>query len=198
LNFLAHAYLSFNNPEILVGNMVSDFVKGNKKFDYPILIQNGITLHRLIDEFTDNHQATKNAKQQFKQELGLYAGAFVDICYDYFLANDANEFEDDETLQCFAINTYRVLDKFENILPEKFLRPFASMKQHNWLLNYKTNYGIERSFAGLTYRAKYINKEHKAFDIFLSNKTLLESCYDDFFKDVKSFSLYQFNQLINS
>ena len=43
--------------------MMSDFIKGNKKFDYPISIQNGITLHRLIDEFTDNHFATKNAKQ---------------------------------------------------------------------------------------------------------------------------------------
>ncbi len=36
MNYLAHAYLSFNDPEILVGNMISDFVKGKKKFDYPI------------------------------------------------------------------------------------------------------------------------------------------------------------------
>jgi acyl carrier protein phosphodiesterase len=35
MNYLAHAYLSFNDPEILVGNMISDFVKGKKKFDSP-------------------------------------------------------------------------------------------------------------------------------------------------------------------
>jgi acyl carrier protein phosphodiesterase len=43
MNFLAHAYLSFNNPEILVGNMISDFVKGSRQFQYPEAIQNGIT-----------------------------------------------------------------------------------------------------------------------------------------------------------
>ena len=197
MNFLAHAYLSFNHPQILVGNMMSDFVKGNKKFDYPIAVQSGITLHRLIDEFTDNHQATKNAKQIFKKALGLYAGAFVDIVYDYFLANDISEFKDEESLERFAINTYKALDEFENIFTEKFIRPFASMKQHNWLLHYKTNYGIERSFAGLTNRAKYINKEHKAFEIFLLNKNSLQVCYDDFFKDVKQFAFHQYKQLIS-
>jgi len=28
MNFLAHAYLSFYNPPVLVGNMIADFVKG--------------------------------------------------------------------------------------------------------------------------------------------------------------------------
>ena len=59
MNYLAHAYLSFNDPEILVGNMISDFVKGKKKFDYPLRIQAGIMLHRIIDEFTDGHPATR-------------------------------------------------------------------------------------------------------------------------------------------
>ncbi len=35
MNYLAHAYLSFGDPDILAGNMISDFVKGKKKFDYP-------------------------------------------------------------------------------------------------------------------------------------------------------------------
>ena len=40
MNYLAHAYLSFGNEDILVGNMISDFVKGKKKYDYSITIQN--------------------------------------------------------------------------------------------------------------------------------------------------------------
>ena len=50
MNYLAHAYLSFNDPDILIGNMISDHVKGKKKFDLPEKIQRGITLHRNIDE----------------------------------------------------------------------------------------------------------------------------------------------------
>jgi len=30
MNYLAHAYLSFDHEEILVGNLISDFVKGKK------------------------------------------------------------------------------------------------------------------------------------------------------------------------
>ena len=63
MNFLAHAYLSFDYTDILLGNMISDYVKGKKKFEYPPEIQSGIMLHRMIDEFTDNHPATKIAKE---------------------------------------------------------------------------------------------------------------------------------------
>lgn len=42
--------------------MISDYVKGKKKFDYPPDIQKGIMLHRAIDTFTDFHEATKEAK----------------------------------------------------------------------------------------------------------------------------------------
>ena len=62
MNLLAHAYLSFNNPPILVGNMISDYVKGKKQFLYDPLIQKGIQLHRIIDDFTDHHPATQDAK----------------------------------------------------------------------------------------------------------------------------------------
>src|SRR5215471_10788786 len=101
MNYLAHAYLSFQQPAILVGNMISDFVKGKKKFDFDDEIQKGIHLHRLIDEFTDEHAVTKEAKQVFKPYVGLYAGAFIDVAYDHFLANDENEFSKD-SLWLFA------------------------------------------------------------------------------------------------
>ena len=66
MNYLAHAYLSFGQPAILTGNMISDYVKGKKKFDYPPEILRGINLHRSIDQFTDNHPATREAKEVFR------------------------------------------------------------------------------------------------------------------------------------
>ncbi len=85
MNYLAHAYLSFNEPEILVGNMISDFVKGKKQFDFAETIHKGIVLHRSIDAFTDEHEITKQAKEIFKPAVGLYAGAFVDVVMIIFL-----------------------------------------------------------------------------------------------------------------
>lgn len=101
MNFLAHAYLSFDDEGVLAGNMISDFVKGNKQFEYPESVRAGIKLHRSIDSFTDNHPATIAAKQVFRNDYRLYSGAFMDVAYDYFLANDPQEFSA-ESLSVFA------------------------------------------------------------------------------------------------
>ena len=84
MNLLAHAYLSFGQPQLLVGNMISDYVKGKKQYDYPLGIQQGIRLHRAIDAFTDSHAATAKGKAIFKPAVGLYAGAFMDVVYAIF------------------------------------------------------------------------------------------------------------------
>ena len=118
MNYLAHAYLSFNTPGILTGNMISDFVKGKKKFDYNETIQKGITLHRAIDEFTDSHSVTKEAKIFFKADYRLYSGAFVDVVYDHFLATDENEFTE-QTLKDFSFKTYQLLQAEEKRIVEK-------------------------------------------------------------------------------
>src|ERR1043165_9218440 len=117
MNYLAHAYLSFNEPEIIVGNIISDFVKGRKKFDYPGPVQNGITLHRLIDEFTDVHPATQKAKLVFRPDYRLYAGAFTDIVYDHFLANDKSEFPEENSLKNFSGVVYSTLQDHFDLLP---------------------------------------------------------------------------------
>lgn len=104
MNFLAHAFLSFNDPDILTGNMISDFVKGKRKFDYPVAIQNGIYLHRQIDNFTDFHPATARAKEFFRPHYRLYSGAFIDIVYDHFLATDHKQFNQNNPLENFTKN----------------------------------------------------------------------------------------------
>src|SRR5262245_31319487 len=130
MNYLAHAYLSFNIPAILMGNIISDFVKGKKKFEYAVDIQQGITLHRMIDRFTDDHEATIEAKKFFKPVYRLYSASFVDVVYDHFLANDANEFNDQNLME-FTQQVYRNLEPFSPVFPERFKMMFPYMKLQN-------------------------------------------------------------------
>jgi len=195
LNYLAHAYLSFDHPDILVGNMISDFVKGKKKFDYPEGIQKGITLHRAIDQFTDLHAATKEAKEFFRPHYRLYAGAFIDVVYDHFLASDANEFSE-ESLLNFSQQVYSVLDNNISWLPERFASLFPYMKMHNWLYNYRHTLGTERSFGGLVRRSVYLTESETACRIFKENYQLLAACYRQFWVDVKPFAGKILNQLL--
>ena len=188
MNFLAHAYLSFDHNDILVGNMISDFVKGNKKDLFSVNIQKGIVLHRAIDAFTDQHKATSSIKNILKPAVGLYAAVFSDIVYDYFLANDILVFKDDEALYHFSQETYGVLQNNFSILPENFKQILPYMIHHNWLYNYKQLEGINSSFKGVFRRAKYLEYTPAAFECFVDHLQDMQSCYNYFFKDVKSFA----------
>lgn len=171
--------------------MISDFVKGKKKFDYPPAIQKGIMLHRFIDTFTDNHEATKKAKEVFRPAYRLYSGALIDVLYDYFLATDKTEF-DDHSLLDFSKNVYTVLENNTQWLPERFARMFPYMKQHNWLYNYRTKEGINKSLGGVVKRALYLEESETAFRLFEENHDMLREYYLQFWKDLKPFALNEY------
>lgn len=198
MNYLAHAYLSFNQPGILAGNMISDFVKGKKKFDFSPVIQKGIALHRAIDEFTDFHPVTQKAKAYFKKDYRLYSGAFIDIVYDHFLANDKNEFADDVELNSFCQATYTSLQKSSAVLPIRFLEMLPHMQQQNWLYHYRYKTGIEKSFEGLARRAVYLSESAIAYKIFIDHYKELSDCYQLFFPALKYFASHHLSELNNS
>lgn len=176
--------------------MISDFVKGKKKFDYPVAVQNGIMLHRFIDTFTDEHEATKEAKQIFRPAYRLYSGAFVDVVYDHFLATDKNEFSE-QSLLSFTQEVYSVLDNNIQWLPEQFTLQFPYMKQHNWLFNYRTRLGTGKSLGGVVKRAAYLTESETAFRLFEQHYQFLKECYHHFWKDLKPYSQKQFELFQN-
>ena len=186
MNYLAHAYLSFNDPEIVVGNMISDFVKGKKKFDYPIRIQAGIMLHRLIDNFTDDHPATREAKEFFRPHYRLYSGAFIDVVYDHFLATDTDEFTESSLLD-FSQQVYHILEENKQWLPERFAGMLPYMKSQNWLFNYRTLLGTQRSFEGLVRRSTYLEESETAARLFEKHYQPLEQCYRHFWTEARPF-----------
>ena len=196
MNLLAHAYLSFGQPQLLVGNMISDYVKGKKQYDYPLGIQQGIRLHRAIDNFTDSHPATTKGKAIFKPAVGLYAGAFMDVVYDHFLALDQTQL-DQAGWQNFSQGVYAILYEQSNFLPEKFARMLPYMQTQDWLFNYRYTWGIEKSFGGLVRRAAYLNDSAPAFDLFVVNLPYLEECYQAFFPAVKKMAELEWRNLQN-
>ena len=198
MNFLAHARLSFYEPPILVGNMISDFVKGKKQFDYPISIQKGIQLHRAIDNYTDTHDATQEAKAFFKPVYRLYAGAFIDVVYDHFLANDVTEFATKADLELFATDSYDSLQDNFAVLPQNFRQLLPYMISQDWFTNYRSTKGLQQSFNGLVRRSKYLTESDQAFEIFTAEYAVLQSCYQAFYPDVKNFAAHHLQELLNS
>ncbi len=195
MNYLGHAYLSFNHSEILTGNLISDFVKGKKKFDYPPDIQKGIALHRIIDHFTDSHEATKEAKEIFRPHYRLYCGAFMDVVYDHFLADDETEFPGNSLFD-FSQQVYQSLDEQLQWLPERFAFMLPYMKNQNWLFNYRTRLGTRKSFEGMVRRSAYLTDADTAFHLFQEHYQLFRQCYRQFWAAVKPFARKQFELLL--
>lgn len=194
MNFLAHACLSFSNPGILVGNLISDFVKGKKKFEFPAIIQEGISLHRAIDAYTDDHYATRRAQEIFRPHYRLYSGAFTDVVYDHFLANDEAVFPGN-SLGVFTKKVYGTLEEYKGLLPGKFAAIFPYMKEQDWLYHYRYYEGVEKSFGGLVRRATYMNESKTAFELFKKNHDELKYCYAIFFPQVKQFAFNIFQSM---
>lgn len=195
MNYLAHAYLSFGHPEILVGNMISDFVKGRAKFGYTVMVQKGITLHRAIDAFTDEHPATLSAKEIFRPHYRLYSAPLMDIIYDYFLANDRSYFSQ-ASLLSFTQSVYRTLEDHTAALPPRFLLMLTYMKAENWLWNYQYPQGIQRSLRGLVRRSSFITDGDTAYELLMDNRQQLQEYYAAFIKDVKEFAKQKFDELL--
>jgi acyl carrier protein phosphodiesterase len=167
--------------------MISDFVKGKKKFDYPPGILQGIMLHR----------ATREAKAVFRPQYRLYSGAFVDVVYDHFLATDPGEFSD-QSLFDFSQTTYTTLDRQMHWLPEPFAQMFPYMKEHNWLFHYRTRPGTGKSLGGVVRRSVHLTESETAYQLFEEHYQLLQDCYRHFWASVKPFAREQFDLLQNN
>lgn len=176
--------------------MISDFVKGKKKFDFPPDIQQGIALHRAIDNFTDTHEATREAKEIFRPAYRLYSGAFVDVVYDHFLATDETEFTE-HSLRLFSKKTYSILEDHFEHLPSGFAMMLPYMKTQDWLFNYRELWGIGKSLEGIVRRAAYLTESRTAFHLLEKHYELFQNCYRQFWGDIRTFALQQYESLRN-
>jgi acyl carrier protein phosphodiesterase len=188
MNYLAHAHLSFQNAHWLVGNLISDFIKGNRKLLLHPSIQQGITLHRAIDAFTDQHDATAEAKTFFRPAYRLYSGAFVDVVYDHFLATDPAHFPTEAALFGFSQTVYQQVFGLLHEVPETLHPFFSHMRGQNWLYNYRLHSGVSKSFGGLVHRSLHLTDAEPAMQVFRQHYPELQKCYQRFYPDLQAFA----------
>jgi acyl carrier protein phosphodiesterase len=184
MNYLAHAYLAFYNPQLTVGNMIADFVKGNQWLQYEEGIRQGIQMHRAIDTFTDQHPATLAAREYFQPSCGRYSAVFIDIVYDHFLATDKTIFTE-TSLADFVQQVYKIIQSNHSILPLAFQQMFEYMHTQNWLYNYRKKEGMYKSFNGIVRRAKFLKVTADApFAVLEDHYEELAAYYRIFFPEI--------------
>jgi acyl carrier protein phosphodiesterase len=185
MNFLAHIYLSGEeNPDLLLGNFMTDFVKGKSQKDvFGIEIQEGFALHYKIDEFTDSHIATKTARLALKENFGRYAGVIIDIFYDHFLSKNFHLYHT-SPIEMYAQEKYDFFFKNFHILPSKMQEILPYMKKENWLVRYADFDGLTQCLRGIARRTKHAPDLSLAVSILAEKYAFFEDCFNNFFPDI--------------
>lgn len=158
MNYLAHIYLSGGNRQLQVGNFIGDFVKGRRHSEFPKGIQQGILLHREIDNFTDSHPAFLETVEILRPAFGRYSGIIADMYFDYFLASDFGRYSNGKSIGLFALNFYLSALIYYRWLPPRVKGFIFHFIGSNRLKQYATFEGLNSSLTIMShYKSSAIN-----------------------------------------
>jgi len=135
VNYLAHLYLSGDDPEWKIGGLLGDFVKGPLSGDFPKPVEAGITLHRRVDAFTDRQPEVQQAIARFEPPFRRFGGILTDLCYDHFLAANWLLYHP-QPLANFCSEFYQALACYSGDLPPRVQHFCEIAPRVNWLENY--------------------------------------------------------------
>jgi acyl carrier protein phosphodiesterase len=186
MNYFAHAYLTAsNNPAVLMGNMMGDFIKGNNYLQFEPAIQQGIILHRHIDTFTDANNNVREIILLFRPHYHLYSGPLVNVMLDHFLINDTSRFANENAHKTLIQNVYTTIQYYASLMPEKMAHLTHYMIKYDWLTNYKQTHGIANSWQGMSKRLPHLGNVQKAIDIFENEYEHINSIYLKVIQDLE-------------
>lgn len=184
MNFLAHLYLSGNDPKVQIGNFIGDHVKGRQYEKYPAKVQTGILLHRQIDAYTDSHPVVKQSIQKLNGRYRKYAGIVIDVFYDHFLAVHWSSYHE-LPLEKYVTKVHKTLltNYFGLPKPVRGFLPF--MVKSRRLETYATRDGIERSLRIMSSYSSLPDETDWAMAVLDREYDSLQNEFLIFFEDVR-------------
>lgn len=156
MNFLAHAVLAGDDPALIVGGVIGDWIKGPLPGSLPDDLARGVALHRAIDSHAETHSAFQRSRNRVAPDRRRYAGVLVDIFYDHLLARDWAQFQP-LALGDFCTHVYGLIDDRLNQLPEQVRPIMHLMARENWLGSYAELDGIADVLQRMSRRARQPN-----------------------------------------
>jgi acyl carrier protein phosphodiesterase len=186
MNYLAHIYLSGESDEIILGNFIADFVKGNKYQKYPEKVAYGIQLHRSIDTYTDQHPDVRQFIQLLKPGYGRYAGIVADVFMDHFLASNWQEYSI-YTLRQFSKHAHAVFLSNFMLLPFKVKQFLPFLIQHKRFESYAQRETMFHVLEIMSHRTSLPSKSDWALQILHQEYEQFERLFRSFFAEITDY-----------
>ncbi|MBI3479387.1 MAG: DUF479 domain-containing protein [Nitrosomonadales bacterium] len=157
MNFLAHALLAGDDPALIVGGVVGDWIKGGLPGALPDDLARGVALHRAIDSHAETHPAFRQSRARVSTTRRRYAGVLVDIFYDHLLARHWAALHHHQPLEVFCASVYGLIEERMHQLPETSHLALRMMAREDWLSSYADIDGITDVLARMSRRARQPN-----------------------------------------
>lgn len=167
-------------------NLFGDFVKGKDLSRYPEKIQEGILLHRKIDNYIDHHPIVRELIHELYILLPKIAPIAVDLYFDHLLAKKWDEFHSMK-LEDFVQQFYASIDPSTTYYTEQFQFVLTKMQEKNWLYNYQFIEGLEKSSNGVSRRISFPNKLSDAVLVYQQYEQKIEETFYEYMKDAQNY-----------
>ncbi len=153
MNWLAHLRLSEDDVEIRLGNVIADFIKGEKRLALNPRIRRGVACHMFIDAFTDSHPVFQRSRTRISPANRKFAGILIDVFYDHFLSVNWESYSG-EPKRAFIDGIYFDFERYTAERLPDARRFVLKMAEDDWLGEYETLGGIERTLLRVSGRLK--------------------------------------------
>jgi acyl carrier protein phosphodiesterase len=178
MNYLAHMVVgrwAGLDDQGVLGNFMGDAVKGRDvEGMWGVEVGHGIRLHRAIDDVSDRHEASREARAMLRATCGKWSGVVWDVLVDHVLAA---EFEGLATgcgeLNVFAMGQEAVLAAQREAMPERSRRFFDAMVAHGWLAGYREPETVEAVLVAMSRRRETAGPVARGWEAFLKDEAAL-------------------------
>ncbi len=184
MNYLAHVYFSYEDENLLIGNILTDILSLKELRLLDNKYDEGITLHRIIDTNTDNHPVHKKNLSLLYAWQGKYSPVAMDIYYDYLLAKNWSHLTG-ISQRNMCDEAYKIMLKHQMFIPERAALMFGRMVDDDFLFSCNTYQRLEKTFERLLKRVKFPSNLERAVDDLKRLETDFESDFSDFFSDMQ-------------
>ena len=151
MNLLAHAFLSPDEPAVMVGNLTADWVKGRARLALPEGVRRGMALHQRIDAFTDAHPLVEHCAALLEPKWGRYSPVLVDLLFDHVLSVDWGWWSGRARAELIAA-AYTALRGHLHVLPERAQWAVHALLADDWLTLYASLDGMALALTRLSAR----------------------------------------------
>lgn len=195
MNYLAHAFLSGDNPEVQLGGLLGDFCKGilppKHNDDSPLFLQQenirfGIEHHRALDAHSDKLESFAMCGAFLGKKFRRVAPIITDICFDHYLAKHWQHYHQ-QHLDVFAKDLYLSMDNCPQA-PANFQRFCQRSKEANLFSIYQDTNTIAVALERVAQRFSRPQMMAGAYEEWLLHYGEMEEAFEFCFDQIKQWA----------